>query len=139
MTNVPQTLPELTTQSPTLPVRQKLFLSTPQRRRDPVHLSGELECEHDLCRAFLTISRPACSPLPSSPHFCVYVPTQPRRWIRVRDLDDLSASLERLRRSIPEVFGNDAPQAEQQRRLVDLVSSMHSRLLLLENLTPVII
>jgi len=38
----------------------------------------------------------------------------------VRDLDDLSASLERLRRSIPEVFGNDAQQTEQQRRLVDL-------------------
>lgn len=48
--------------------------------------------------------------------------TQPHRWIRARDLDDLSASLERLRRSIPEVFGNDAAQTEQQRRLVDLVS-----------------
>ena len=47
---------------------------------------------------------------------------QSHQWIRARDLDDLSASLERLRRSIPEVFGNDAPQTEQQRRLVDLVS-----------------
>lgn len=46
--------------------------------------------------------------------------TNPRRWMRPRDLDDLSASLERLRRSIPEVFGTDAPQTEQQRRLVDL-------------------
>ena len=53
---------------------------------------------------------------------CVYALIQPRRWIRVRGLDDLSASLERLRRSIPEVIGNDAPLAEQQRRLVDLVS-----------------
>lgn len=44
----------------------------------------------------------------------------PRRWIRTRDLDDLSESLERLRRSIPELFGDDAPQTEQQRRLVDL-------------------
>jgi len=49
--------------------------------------------------------------------------------MRARDLDDLSASLERLRRSIPEVFGNDAPQAEQQRRLVNLVSVTFSRLL----------
>jgi len=46
---------------------------------------------------------------------------------QARNLDDLSASLERLRRSIPEVFGNDAPQAEQQRRLVDLVSFVFSR------------
>lgn len=60
---------------------------------------------------------------------------QPRRLIRVRDLDDLSASLERLRRSIPEVFGNDAPQAEQQRRLVDLVSFRNSHCLLFESLT----
>ena len=72
---------------------------------------------------------------PSSPYVCVYVLIQPHRWIRVRDLDDLSASLERLRRSIPEVFGNDAPQAEQQRRLVDLVSFMYSRCLPLESLT----
>ena len=65
------------------------------------------------------MSCPQNHPLP--PGFgCASI--QQRRWIRVRDLDDLSASLERLRRSIPEVFGNDAPQAEQQRRLVDLVS-----------------
>ena len=77
--------------------------------------------------------------LPPYPYFCLHALTQPRRWIRVRDLDDLSTSLERLRRSIPEVFGNDAPQAEQQRRLVDLVSFMHSHLLLLEGLTPTIL
>jgi len=76
-------------------------------------------------------------PLPL--HFCVCVSTQPHRWIRVRDLDDLSASLERLRRSIPEVFGNDAPQAEQQRRLVDLVSLVYSHLLVLESLTSAIL
>ena len=75
---------------------------------------------------------------PPPPCFCVYVSVQPRRWIRIRDLDDLSASLERLRRSIPEVFGNDAPQAEQQRRLVDLVSFICSHLLLLESLTSAI-
>lgn len=47
---------------------------------------------------------------------------QPRQWIRARDLDDLSASLERLRRSIPEVFGTDPPHPEQRRRLANLVS-----------------
>jgi hypothetical protein len=72
---------------------------------------------------------------PASSLLCAYVPIQPHRWIRVRDLDDLSASLERLRRSIPEVFGNDAPQAEQQRRLVDLVSFAYPHPLLLEGLT----
>jgi len=131
----PQTLSKLTTQSPTLPVRQKLFLPTPQCRRDISHFSGESEREYDLCRAFLTISAPVCSHRPLPPYVCVFVLTQPHRWIRVRDLDDLSASLERLRRSIPEVFGNDAPQAEQQRRLVDLVSFVCSHYLLLESLT----
>ncbi|KAF9777287.1 hypothetical protein BJ322DRAFT_730510 [Thelephora terrestris] len=46
--------------------------------------------------------------------------SNPRQWIRARDLDDLSASLERLRRSIPEVFGNDPPHPEQRRRLANL-------------------
>jgi len=73
---IPQKLPELTTQSPTLPVRQKLFLPTPQRRRDTLHFSGESEREYDLCHAFLTVSAPVCSHRPLPPLFlCMCVDT----------------------------------------------------------------
>ena len=56
------------------------------------------------------------------PSIYAYALTQPHQLIWVRDLDDLSVSLEWPRGSIPEVLGNDAPQAEQRRWLVDLVS-----------------
>jgi len=79
----------------------------------------------------------SCVHIAPFPPCFVYVSILPYRRTRVRDLDDLSASLEGLRRYIPEVFGNDAPQAEQQRRLVDLVSFICSRCLPLESLTIV--
>ena len=69
----PQKLPGFTTQSPTLPVRQKLFLSTPQCGRDTLHFSGESEREYNLCRAFLTIPAPVCSHRPLPPLMFVYV------------------------------------------------------------------